>query len=375
MTLRSYLNQSALLLEGVEQLPMNSVIMAYYGFNVSKMDQEPIDQIQGFLIAKRIQEWNQKKFGESGLFIPFIGGLFEILNCKNTNDISNVLSQSNPKELAKQKMFNAISELFQINCECLITKNLWQDQQYWKILKNLFDKQVFTRGLLINNALNFYDSKDQLMATMKVKELPRNLVDLPLECIKKIGNYPASLLYTPAEVTEAFYLSEKYGINTKLGQSQERVYDRYMYNNFSVFRLKQPVALNSKKNNPLTVTPYIAKSVNNSSGKAKKSLRIYFSDTVSQIQTKIETTLTEEYVYTVDEKYGEVLNPILEKAILAVETARILNNKIQIKSTSLNTGSDVIEAVTQGFLSVAQIKKQLANLLYQNIIQPIGAKI
>lgn len=374
MTLRSYLGQSALLLEGVEQLPLDSSVMVYYGCNVSKTDQEPIDQIQGFLIAKRIQEWNQRNFGEPGLFVPFIGGLFEVLNCKDSDEVPTLLANNSPKEVAKQKLFDTATKLFQINSKSLITKDLWQDQRYWEILKSLFDKQVFTRGLLINDAMQFYDTKEQLMATMKVKELPRDLVNLPLNFIKKIGNYPASLLYTPAEVTEAFYLAEKYGVNTKVGQAQERVYDRYMYDDFSVFRLKQPVALNSSKNKPNTVTPYIAKSINTSSGEAKDNLRIYFSDTLEQVQEKVASILAQEYVFTVDQDFGEVLNPVLEKAIFAVEAARILGNEVEVNDVPLKTGSDVIEAVSMGSLSVLQVKDQLADLLYQNIIQPIGVR-
>lgn len=374
MTLRSYLNQSALLLEGVENVTQNSIVNVYYGFNVSKTDQEPLDQIQGFIAAKRIQEWNQKQFGEAGVFIPFIGGLFEVLNCNDDEQLKALVETNTPKELSKQKLFKAISTLYGLESIVPITKDLWQDQRYWEILKSLFDKQIFTRGLLINNTLKFYDTKDQLMSAMKVKELPSDLVNLPLEFVKKIGNFPAPILYTPAEVTEAFYLAEKYGVTTKLGQAQERVYDQYLYQDMSVYRLRQPVSLDSTKLKVKTVTPYIAKATNTSSGSVKQDVRIYFTDTFEQVKEKVEASPIEEYAFSMDEKYGEVLNPIIEKTIFAVESARILGKTpITIGGCELSEGSDVIDAVLEKQLSITALRDELPQLLFENIIKPVGA--
>jgi len=373
MTLRSNLNKSALLLEGVENLSQNSIVNVYYGFNVSKTDQEPLDQIQGFIAAKRIQEWNEQQFGEPGIFIPFIGGLFEVLNCQNADEVAGLIKTNYPKEQKKQKLFQAINELYQIKSKVLITNDLWQDQRYWEILKSLFDRQIFTRGLLINDTLKFYGSKDQLMSVMRVKDLPTNLVNLPLEFVKKIGNFPAPILYTPAEVTEAFYLAEKYDVTTKLGQAQERVYDQYLYGDFSVFRLRQPVSLDSKKLKTNTVTPYIAKSAYTSSGSVKQDLRIYFNDSLEQIKEKIANSTNENYVFTQDRKYGEVLNPIIEKMIFVIESSRILSKKpITINKCNLKQGSDVVTAVLTKKLKISELRENLPTLLFDNIIQPIG---
>lgn len=374
MTLRSYINQSALLLEGVENLANTSIVNCYSGFNVTKTDEEPIDQIQAFVVAKRIQEWNQENFGEPGLFIPFIGGLFEVLNSATFENVQSLVETNTPKEVSKAKLYQQICDSYELNAKILITADLWQDQVYWEILKGLFDKQLFTRGSLINDTLKFYESKDQLMDTLKVKELPKDLVNLPLEFVKKIGNFPAPILYTPAEVSEAFYLQQKFGINTKLGQAQERVYDKYMYQNFSVYRLKQPADLTSTKLKPKTVTPYIAKFNFALSGINKSDLRITFSDTYESISEKLAMTPMDESIFCVDPEFGEVLNPIVEKAIFAIESARSIKNKpVQISNTLFQSGQELVEAILEKKVFISELKEQLSQLIVENILQ-LGVK-
>ena len=225
MTIRKCIQQTGLLLEGVEQLNSNSAVNVYCGFNVTKTNREPVDQIQAFIAAKKIQNYNKDFFGDTGIFISFIGGLFEVLNCKNLEE-TNEIVKVNQKEISKKKLFQKIYKRFNLKGEILITKDLWKDERYWEILKGLFDSGVFTRGQLIKDTLGFYESKDQLIAGLKVKDLPPDLINMPLEFVKKVGNYPAPILYTPAEVAEAYYLKEKYNISIKIGQAQERTYDK-----------------------------------------------------------------------------------------------------------------------------------------------------
>lgn len=212
------------------------------------------------------------------------------------------------------------------------------------------------------------------MNTVKVKELPKDLVNLPLDFIKKIGNFPAPILYTPAEVSEAFYLQQKFGINTKLGQAQERVYDKYMYQDFSVYRLKQSVDLTSTKLKPRTVTPYIAKSNFELSGSSKGDLRITFNDTLQTIESKLLELPTEESVFCADAEFGEVLNPIVEKAIFAIESARALKkNPVQIFDQAYSSGQELTDAVLEKKVSIYQLKQQLPQLIADYILQ-LGVK-
>ena len=372
ITLRNYLNKSALFLEGVENLEyQNQVVNSYCGINVSKTNKEPIDQIQIFIAAKRIQNYNLKKFDDPGKFILLIAGIYEILNAKNQKEAEKIIKNNQIKEKQKAKLCSKLCNLFDIKAEILTTKDLWQDQEYWNILKNLFDNQIFTRGLLINDALKFYESKNQLMQTLKVKDLPTSIVNLPLEFIKKNGNYPAPLLYTPAEVTEAFYLQKKFGINTKIGQAQERPYDKYLYQDLSVFRLKQPVSLNSSLVKPQTVTPYIDKNNFELSNTQKYTSRIYFQDSFEQIQEKITQSKLENYVFAYDKNFGEILNPILEKTIFAVESTRALDKKIKINNLEINSGQELINLLLSQKISLEDLRQNLAELIFENIIKPL----
>ena len=363
LTIREYLEQTGLLLEADELLPQGGPLNAYYGINVSKTDYEPIDQIQGLIFAKRIQEWNATKFEEKGKFVVFIGGLYEILNAQSIQKAEELISINLKKEVQKKKLYKRLMKRLNIEGEVLITLDLWQNQEYWNILMGLIEKQVFTRGLLINDALKFYESKDQLMKTLKVKELPREFVNLPLEFIKKIGNWPAPLLYTPAEVTEAFALAQFKGIDTKIGQVQERPYDKYFKGSLNNFRIRQAVDLFSTLNKPKVVTPYIDKQ------DAKKELRIYFGDKPEEIKEKINLCKLENYIFTTDEKYGELLNPIVEKAIYAIECARMKGKKnVRISGEKIENGQSLINLISNGKILISNLKEALPELIFEYLI-------
>ena len=95
-TISEKLNKTGLVLEMVDEAMDKAPINAYYGVNVTKTNSEPIDQIQGFIIAKRIQEYNQEMYGDPGTFIVFIGGLFEVLNAKDIAEVERIITINTP---------------------------------------------------------------------------------------------------------------------------------------------------------------------------------------------------------------------------------------------------------------------------------------
>lgn len=366
-TLRDYLGRTGLFLEAVENLDLDGPVNPYYGINVSKTDKEPIDQVQGIIALKRIQEWNESNVGDKGKSIILIGGIYEVLNARTLKEVETIIQRNAQKEIKKKKLLDSIVKKLGLDVEILVTDDLWKDPDYWNILKNLIDKQVFTRGLLINDTMKFYETKDQLMATVKMKELPSDCVSLPLEFIKKIGNWPASLLYTPAEVTEALYLNRKYGVKTKVGQVQERVYDKYLQKQMTVIRLRQTVDLLSRKNKPQTVTPYIDKE------KVKDSVRIFFEDSKELVAEKLEDIEVENYVFTCDDQYGEVLNPFVEKAIFAIELAqKSQDNNINMCRQKVMSGKDLTDKILKRKLEIGDVKQQLPELIESYILSLVG---
>lgn len=362
-TLRKYISQSGLFLEGTESVSITSPINSYSGFNVTKTNDEPIDQIQTFIVAKRIQDWNQQQFGNTGTFIPFIAGLFEILNANNLDAVNQIIDINTPKEKTKQKLYFKIITKFNLNTQILLTKDLWQDTQYWEILQSILDQGDFTRGNLINDTLRFYSSKDQLFSTIKLKDLPSSLFNLPLDFIKKFGNWPSAILYTPTEVAEALYFLKKQNTNCKIGQAQERVYDKYLINQMTTIRLRQPVDLLSKIDKPQTVTPYIDKQ------KDKPSSRIYFNDDLKTLTSKINQIVLGNYCYLTDPIYGEILNPLIEKAVFAIESALCQGEKsVTINSISCSSGQELIDNILCGQIKIESIKSQLPRLIFDYIL-------
>lgn len=360
-TLRDYLSTTALFLEGVENLKQDQLVNVYCGLNVSKTDEEPLDQLVFFIMAKRIQEWNLKRYKNPGKLIIYIAGLYEVFNCQNQDECRKLIKINQKKEIQKIKLFQKIINCFQLKAKILSTNDLWQDKDYWTILEGLFDKKIFSRGLLINDTLKFYQDKNQLFNCLRMKQLPRNIVNYPLKFLKKIGNYPAPILYIPAEVTEAYYLQKKFSINTKIGQAQERVYDKYLYNDFSVYRSRQSVCLKSSLIKPRVVTPYINKTSN------KNLLRINFNDDLKEIEKKIKLSNDDEYAVTYSEQDGELLNPLLEKNILVIESFRAMKKKMVIADKIYLEGIDLFRAVLERNISIKEIKSVLPPLIYQLI--------
>jgi hypothetical protein len=357
-TIWEELNQTGLFLEGTDEGIVNSPINAYVGVNVSKTENEPIDQILFFTTLKRIQNWNLTNFGEKGESIIFIGGLFEILNATNSQEVNQIIEINIAKEKEKQELYEKIIKKFGLNTKILITTNLWEDEKYWKLLSEQFENNKFTRGQLINDSLNFYNSKEQLFETIKVKELTKYLVNLPLEFIKRYGNWPAPIMYTPAEVTESLFINQYMNINMKVGQAQERVYDKYLINTLSTIRLKQSLALNSTRLKSIPVTPYIDKV------KQKEEIRIFFNDTPAIVSEKVRSVNYDNNVYSIDENFGQTLNPIIGIIVYAFESGICQGeNEIYLFEKSFKTGQEFISYLQKNEVSTSEITKSAITLV------------
>ncbi|MBD3280192.1 hypothetical protein GF389_01550 [Candidatus Dojkabacteria bacterium] len=353
-TIRQYLSGTGLLLEADVTLAKKALVNSYYGINVTKTDKEPIDQIQGLICQKRIQEWNEVNFGNKGKQIIFIGGLFEILNTQNLEALQMIVKKNLKKEQEKRKLFTSIADKFNLRIDVKTTLDLWKDPKYWEILYELIESEIFTRGNLMNDTLKFYNSKEELMNVLRLKEIPKDFINLPIKVLKKIGNWPAPLLYTPVQVAEGFYLKERFRINAKVGQLQERVYDKYLKGQIDTYRLKQSVDLLSTRTKTQIVTPYIDKNKN------KAQSRIYFGEKIESITEKITEIEVDKYLFTTDEEYCEVINPIVEKAIYAIESARCQEQvPVMINNTNIYSGGELMNAIEAGKSNIENLKSEL----------------
>lgn len=346
------------------------VINAYYGFNVSKIDKEPIDQIQAFIAAKRIQDYNKQLYGKEGMFFPFIAGAFEVMNLDDINSIIPTFNEKSCKESIKKALFEKIMDKYQINGQAFVTSDLWKEKAYWEYFYELLDTKTFTEeGLIKDTAqhvykdLNLQEIKQILEKKIRFKDLPSSIANFNPNLIAKIGEIPASILYTPAEVAEAVYFCKKENANLKIGPVAERSYDKYIKNYMDIIHLNQPTALNSQRLQPITVTPYIAKPT-------KNKIRIFFDDNASSIQERLRDIKPEEYVFTMDKCLGKVFNPFLEKAVYAIESANCMEKTpVKINGFNFYSGIDVLEYAKKGG-KIRVLKDYLPDLCEQYLIMP-----
>lgn len=357
------LNPTGLYLESIENFSLGKPINSYYGFNVSCILQEPIDQIQAFIAAKRIQEHNLFKFGSTGLFILFIAGIFEVLNQSSQEKAEKLLDKNGEKETKKQELFERIIEAYGIQGKVHLTTDLWKCEGYWTEFASLFEMRLFSREGLIQDTLRFV-GKETIDGCIKVSELPESVMSLPPSLREEIGGWPATIIYTPAEVAEAAFFAKNCTTNLKIGPAAERMYDKYIAAFMDIVHLRQPVDLRSQRFSPKTACPYIEK------GGKKAKLRIFFDDTASSVRSKLEQITSEQYVFTVDEEAGIILNPIVEKLVYAVESARALGKSpVSIGHATFQDGKDVSNYILTGG-SVERLKTALPEIAEQYLIEP-----
>ena len=262
-------------------------------------------------------------------------------------------------------------KVYNIRGSVYLTQDLWKDKTYWEVFDGLFEKGQFTKRGLIEDTLKFYDSKEQLMSVSKVNDIPPDVISLTPELRTKIGDWPAAIIYTPAEVSEALFFNREKHVNLKLGHVEERVYDKYICPFMDVVHLRQPSDLASKRLQPKTVTPYIDKR------RKVPQIRVFFDDTLDSISKRIKNIEPEEYIFAIDtslkDNIGEILNPFVEKAIYCVEAARCLGKTpVNVFGATLSEGNDVIDCMYQGKFTVASLARELPLLLESFLLQPVS---
>jgi hypothetical protein len=361
--LRDILIPSGLFMEGTENFSSEFPVNTYYGFNVSKTEREPIDQIHGFIAASRIQERNGM-YGERGAFYPFIAGVFEVLNSRNEDERERIIEINTRKDRKKKSIFQRIMSQYSLQGEVLLTEDLWKDERYWEIFAEVIEEHRFTKGSLIEDSLKWYTSRDELLSVATVNDVAPGLMVLPQKLQKYIGSWPASIIYTPIEVAEAFFMKEVKNVKCKIGHMEERVYDKYIMPIMDVIHLRQPVDLKSRRLRPRGVTPYIDKE------RRDRKIRIYFDDSPQSIEERLRDYTVEEYIYTLHNEIGELLNPIIDKLVLAVESAHAMNKtSIDILGNRYQNGGDVISGFATKELTIEGIIKLFPEIVYEYLIK------
>lgn len=367
MRLEDVLGRTDLYLESIEQrTASDTTINAYYGFNVSATEREPIDQVSAFIAAKRIQEHNYSNFRERGKFIQFVAGVFEVLN-QPRDAVEDCLRVNDEKDRKKSQLFSRICKVYDLDAQIVLARDVWSEPAYWHHFQGLLSGGLLDYELLLGNALNFV-TRSTIDNAALVRDLDGRAFNLPEDVARIIGNWPASLVYAPVEISEAAYFSSK-GINLKIGPARERTYDRYVQSFMDILHLKQSVDMGSDMFLPRTVSPYREQ---RSRTDRIPEIRIFFDDSMEDVKGKVLSVPNSHYVYTMDDVAGVVMNPLVEKAIYAVESARSMGLKApSIGRKTFHNGADVSEfAKSRREFDI--LKDALPELLYQYVIEPFA---
>lgn len=346
--IRTLLQPSGLLGE-VSDLD-SQVRNSYYGFNVTKSDREPIDQIHGFLAAKRLQE------SLGGTFWAFIAGLFEVVNCRTMEERDQLIRRNSSLEEGKRLLFEELAGRLHVDARIVTTDDLWRTPEYWDIFETLLrDRDRFSRKTLMRDTLAWYQDADSIDRTLPFRDA---LFEFPVpeSVLRLCDGWPAALLYTPLEVAEALFFAKQCDVNVKIGHMEERTYDRYIAPHMSIVHLRQPSDLKSTRLRPRTVTPYIDKP------RRDPKVRMYFDDDVAGIEERLTVVSDESYVHTISGA-GEILHPYVDKGVFAVEAARASGHSIELSGVQLRSGSDLIEAVCGGRIKLTTVREALPELI------------
>lgn len=365
--IRDALFNTAIFIEGTEQFSSSLPVNMYYGYNVTKSNREPIDQIHGFIAAACIEERN-RQFGSTGTFYPFVAGVFEVLNTVNDEQIRNIIEVNTVKEQRKKSLFENIGRHLNLPVNVLLTEDLWGDEDYWTYFLEVIEtsgSQFSERSLRKDTLIWYRGREEELNQVNKLRNIAPGLMKIPEKLMKKIGDWPAAILYTPIEVTEALYLHRKKAVSCKIGHMDETVYDKYILPFMDIVHLRQPTDLQSSRLKPIGVTPYIDKD------SRPQKLRIYFDDTPDTIRERISTLKFEESVFSWSARTGEVLHPILDKCVLGIEAARLMGKTpVKIDSVSMEVGMDLIRSVYNENIKMQAIVDAFPQFIFDHLIEP-----
>src|SRR5262245_21807240 len=125
-TIAELLRSTGLHAESLSFFWQRSTGSTYYGFNVSKTEREPIDQIHGFIAAARLQQAQQRDgSGRIGTFHAFVAGQFEVLNARNVDELEQTRALNEKKDLTKKQLFEQIFRRFQMNGKVWVSQDLF----------------------------------------------------------------------------------------------------------------------------------------------------------------------------------------------------------------------------------------------------------
>lgn len=238
----------------------------YYGMNVSKtLALEPIDQLDGFLIASQMQKLEESNF------YPFIAGLYESLNAQSSAEARLIARKRMLAENRKKILLENIMRNLKLEGTVYTTNDLWKDELYWEIVREVIPN---------------IDKTDCRKSGIEMREFPVEIFGKYGKLAKDIFiQWRSASLYVPLEVAEAIWFKERKYVSIKIGPCEtETVFDKIIKKyDIGIIGIKQPKCVynefyKGKNNGSVNVVPYIGR---------RNQERIFFSDFYDKIEYKI----------------------------------------------------------------------------------------
>lgn len=201
----------------------------YYGLNVSpSLDLEPIDQLDGFLVARHVQDTIYSKF------YPFIAGVYGIFNACSVKEARDICKNRTRQDEDKKFLIESIMKNLALQGRVYTTYDIWNDTDYWRIfneiIQNLDPQEI--------------SGKMPSRKGMPMKDFPLSLLGNIMSCIdgSLLSQWHSRAVYIPAEVAEAVWFNRKLGVSFKIGPESEKIYDDIIKTyGMGIIELQQPV--------------------------------------------------------------------------------------------------------------------------------------
>jgi len=95
---------------------------------------------------------------------------------------------------------------------------------------------------------------------------------------------------------------------------------------------------------------------------------LYFSDSEELVKGKLNKLTVNSYVYSVDDNFGQTLNPIIEKLIYAYETAICIGKSPKVFGQTMINGQEIVSYLLTNAVDPKILLKETENLILENII-------
>ena len=210
--------------EGLERLPIVEQVIGpsvigrpnlYYGMNVSRSPElEPLDQLDGFLVARYMQNVS------GGEFFPFIAGCYDVLNATSPKEARDLKSRRCGADTRKARVLENVMGSLGLKGAVLTTRDLWDDPGYWRLFDEVLD------GLDMDKLMERLPRRKA--GSIMMRDFPTGLLGAYGKGNRneKMASYPSALAYIPAEVAEAVWLRDNRGVGVKTGpMASESIYD------------------------------------------------------------------------------------------------------------------------------------------------------